>query len=282
MVVGRSRICHLRLADPKVSSEHLSLSWQEGQWRLRDLGSRNGTTLNGEHLRPGEERNLSRGDQLEVGALRLQLVDDSGPEACAHLVPGDRMQSASGGMLALPDEDHPTVTVFQGPEGQWLGEREGVEWEIFDGELISVEEQSWMLHLPRGHEATVEARTRGVEIGFAVSSDEERVDLHLVIEGVEQVLESRAHYYTLLTLARARMQDRDKPENREGWRQVPELCRMLRCDENKLNVDIFRCRQDLGRSGLTGAATVVERRRTTREVRYRPEQVQIRRLGRQG
>jgi hypothetical protein len=59
---------------------------------------------------------------------------------------------------------------------------------------------------------------------------------------------------------------------------VADLCHVLRCDENKLNVDIFRCRQDLGRAGVASAATIVERRRTSRELRFRPEAVTLRRL----
>jgi hypothetical protein len=277
-VLGRSGVCHPRLHHPQVSSEHLSLTWRDGVWKLRDLGSRNGTTVNGVRVPAGEERLLERGDTLGLGALTLEFVDASGPEPCARRLPGAETRSASGGVLALPDEARPLLTVFQGAEGEWIGERDGQEEEVLDGDVVALDGEAWMLHLPRGHVATQEARATAVALEFAVSPDEEAVELRVRIEAAERVLDARAHYYTLLTLARARLHDVTHGRTaRAGWRSVAELCHLLRCDENKLNVDIFRCRQDLGRCGLAAASSVVERRRTSRELRFRPEVVIIRR-----
>ncbi len=277
VVMGRSGVCHPRLKDPRVSSEHLSVTWRDGCWFVRDLGSRNGTTVGGERLASGEERALAAGDELGLGALRFVLVDAAGPEPCARRLPGEAMRSAQGGVLALPDDDRPILTVFQGADGEWVGERDGQEEEVLDGDVVSLDGEAWMLHLPRGHVATIEARATTAEIAFAVSPDEEHVELRLRLDGAERVLEARAHYYTLLTLARARLHDAEHGRGRSGWRSVAELCHDLRCDENKLNVDVFRCRQDLGRF-LPTAARVVERRRTSRELRFRPETVAIHRL----
>lgn len=263
-----------------MSSEHLSLTWRDGAWHLRDLGSRNGTTVNGARIRPGEERALIRGDRLGLGPYTLALVDDAGPEPIGRRLPGGELRGASGGVLALPDEERPLLTVFQGEDGAWLGERAGEEEEVFDGDVVTLEGEAWMLHLPRGHVATVEARASLVHFEFAVSSDEETVDLLLILDGARHLLPARAHYYTLLTLARARHHDAAHGRGgRAGWRSVADLCHLLRCDENKLNVDIFRCRQDLGRAGLATASSVVERRRTARELRFRPEAVSIARRG---
>ena len=53
--VGRTRstkanIKKLQIKDPDVSQEHAELVWQAGQWSVRDLGSTNGTQLNGMEL----------------------------------------------------------------------------------------------------------------------------------------------------------------------------------------------------------------------------------------
>ncbi len=216
------------------------------------------------------------GDTLGVGAHTFVLVDDGGPEPSGRRLEGGALRGASGGVLALPDEERPLLTVFQSEDGAWMGERDGLEAEVFDGDIVSLDGEAWMLHLPRGHIATVEARASVVQLEFAVSADEETVDLRVSVDGAVRVLEARAHYYTLLTLARARQHDAARGRGgRAGWRSVADLCHLLRCDENKLNVDIFRCRQDLGRSGLATASGVVERRRTARELRYRPEAVFI-------
>lgn len=279
VVLGRSGLCHPRLRDPLVSSEHASVSWREGAWHVRDLGSRNGTTVGGRRLAAGEDRVLAAGDEIGVGDLRFVLVDAGGPEPCARRLPAGETRSATGGVLAVPDEDRPILTVFQGPDGAWIGERDGEEEEVLDGDVVAVDDEVWMLHLPRGHVATVEARAGAFALQFGVSADEEHVELTLSVDGADRPLGARAHYYTLLTLARARLYDLEHGRaSRAGWRPVAEVCHVLRCDENKLNVDIFRCRQDLGRAGLAGAASVVERRRGSREVRFQPEAVRVFRL----
>jgi len=67
-VLGRGPTADLRLLTPGVSSLHASLAWDGLQWRLRDLGSRNGTALNGEVCRAGEDRSLSAGATFALGA----------------------------------------------------------------------------------------------------------------------------------------------------------------------------------------------------------------------
>jgi hypothetical protein len=42
---------------------------------------------------------------------------------------------------------------------------------------------------------------------------------------------------------------------------------MLRVDENKLSVDIYRARKVLSAEGIQGAPGFIERRRTSRQVR---------------
>jgi hypothetical protein len=50
---------------------------------------------------------------------------------------------------------------------------------------------------------------------------------------------------------------------------------MLATDENKMNVDFYRIRQDIGGLGLQNAAAVIERRRGSRQVRQAIRRVVI-------
>ncbi|MCW5876997.1 MAG: FHA domain-containing protein [Anaerolineales bacterium] len=50
VTIGRHPSCEWLLADDTVSSRHARLSFHHDQWWLEDLGSRNGTMLNGEAL----------------------------------------------------------------------------------------------------------------------------------------------------------------------------------------------------------------------------------------
>jgi hypothetical protein len=63
-------------------------------------------------------------------------------------------------------------------------------------------------------------RLEDVEIGFSVSRDEETVELVVKIGTRAIELGARSHHYTLLVLARQRLEDRDEgelPEAEQGW-----------------------------------------------------------------
>ena len=67
-VVGRSPTCRLHIPDGLVSGEHASLSWRDGRWLVRDLGSRNGTWVDGKRLGAGYQH--SGFDWLDTRARR--------------------------------------------------------------------------------------------------------------------------------------------------------------------------------------------------------------------
>lgn len=45
--IGRTKTSGLQIKDPAVSEKHAEVAYVEGRWRIRDLGSSNGTLLNG-------------------------------------------------------------------------------------------------------------------------------------------------------------------------------------------------------------------------------------------
>ncbi|HEX4405154.1 MAG TPA: FHA domain-containing protein [Polyangia bacterium] len=67
-IVGRSPDAQLRLSDTGISREHAELVVDGGRLRVRDLGSTNGTFLNGERA---DARELADGDKLSLGAATL-------------------------------------------------------------------------------------------------------------------------------------------------------------------------------------------------------------------
>jgi DNA-binding NtrC family response regulator len=62
----------IRLADPRVSASHLRLTRVMHRWVAEDVGSRNGTFINGEAVRRAV---LVRGDVIEVGQTFLVFLD---------------------------------------------------------------------------------------------------------------------------------------------------------------------------------------------------------------
>jgi hypothetical protein len=73
LVVGRVKGCDLLLADPSVSRRHVELVLGEKGVLLRDLGSGNGTKLNGERV---TEQVLAHGDVVALGQTKIRFVDE--------------------------------------------------------------------------------------------------------------------------------------------------------------------------------------------------------------
>jgi hypothetical protein len=67
--IGRSRQCDVVLGDPNVSREHAEIRPRGGSWILHDLGSTNGSSLNGRRIERAEV--LKAGDQIEIGTSSL-------------------------------------------------------------------------------------------------------------------------------------------------------------------------------------------------------------------
>jgi len=85
MVVGRGPDVEIALRDEELSQQHVALEFSGGGLRAVDLGSTNGTRLNGEAIQSHE---LAHGDRLEVGRHVLQLVlEEREAPAPVYLLP---------------------------------------------------------------------------------------------------------------------------------------------------------------------------------------------------
>jgi hypothetical protein len=71
VTLGRSRKCDVVLADGNVSREHAEIRPRGGSWVLSDLGSTNGTSLNGRRLNGPEQ--IKAGDEIEVGTSKIRF-----------------------------------------------------------------------------------------------------------------------------------------------------------------------------------------------------------------
>jgi predicted component of type VI protein secretion system len=69
VTVGRIAENAIELSDPSVSSRHAELSASDGVYRIKDLGSTNGSQLNGSALTPGESFELKPGDRIILGSV---------------------------------------------------------------------------------------------------------------------------------------------------------------------------------------------------------------------
>jgi hypothetical protein len=71
VLIGRSRRCDFVVRDPSVSRRHALLIRGQDGWTLYDLGSTNGTRINGWRV---ERATLRPGDDLELGGSRFRFA----------------------------------------------------------------------------------------------------------------------------------------------------------------------------------------------------------------
>jgi len=69
-IIGRGADCHVRLDEPNISRHHAELFWLRVQYEIRDLGSTNGTFVNGQ---PTQQAVLHDGDLLELGLVQVRF-----------------------------------------------------------------------------------------------------------------------------------------------------------------------------------------------------------------
>lgn len=72
VTLGRSRQCDVMVDDPNVSRTHAEVRPRGGSWVFADLGSTNGSRLNGRRVEGPEV--LKPGDEIELGTTVLKFV----------------------------------------------------------------------------------------------------------------------------------------------------------------------------------------------------------------
>jgi pSer/pThr/pTyr-binding forkhead associated (FHA) protein len=70
--VGRGQGCQVQLNDPMVSQLHARLFRSDRGLSIEDLGSTNGTFLNGRKV--GAAARLKKGDRIRVGPVELEVI----------------------------------------------------------------------------------------------------------------------------------------------------------------------------------------------------------------
>ena len=286
-LIGRDHACDLRLADERVSQHHARLVLHAGEWRFEDLGSRNGSSVNGRPSTPGSSRVLSVDDVLVIGTpnetWQVHALD----------APGLLARSAHGAVvtgddhLSLPSAREPEATVYRQPTGRWVVEGPDQVRAIRHRDQLVVQSIPWRVFLPDTQRATVESDHRSlgireVALHFSVSSDEEDVEITLRSGTRDQILRQRSHSYLLLTLARERMADQarsDLAEAEQGWVYRDDLCSMLRLSKSVMFLQIHRARKQLEAAGVASAFDLVERRAGSGQLRLGVARLEVVRRG---
>jgi hypothetical protein len=268
------------LCSAAVSREHAWISWSPTGWEIRDLGSHNGTWVDGERLPPGTRAPLVEGVGIGFGGALAthRLSDGSPPEPLLRAADGTWIEGR-GGLLDIPGAEGERV-LLRDPAGRWIVEERGSPRALTHGEALVLAGVEYRVHLPSELAQTLPFPQAGLPpptARFRVSRDEEEVELVVVEDGRVYDLGSRAHHYLLLVLARHRLADElgGRPSGEHGWIDAALLARQLRHDNRQVNLLVHRARRQAADAGLLCAHALVERRERSRQLRLGPVAIEI-------
>ncbi|MDQ3623046.1 MAG: FHA domain-containing protein [Verrucomicrobiota bacterium] len=81
VTVGRVPDNSLHIDNASVSSRHATLTLVDGDYVLRDIGSTNGTRVNGQALAPETDQRLQDGDRVRFGQIEAVYASENPAEA---------------------------------------------------------------------------------------------------------------------------------------------------------------------------------------------------------
>jgi hypothetical protein len=282
-LVGRAPACALLLEGRLVSGEHAVITWHEDGWRVRDLGSRNGTFLNGDRIEPRVVYRCSLGTSLAFGDQQLvwKLVDASAPTPMLLPLNGGAACLMERGILLVPNAEEPMASIHQGAHGAWLLELPEHVQVIEDGALVQLSGRAWRFHAP---DVWVPTESFGqhplaletTQLCFRVSMDEETVELDLRCPAKLIPMGRRTAFYLLLTLARIRLEQRTSES--QGWVHWSELATMLHAEQTEINLWVHRIRERFAEVGFARPGAIVERRSGTGQLRIGTDDIVIARM----
>jgi len=245
------------LIDAAVSRIHFLLEYHAPDWYLVDY-SRNGTWLNDERIKKGEQVVLSQGDKISIGnkhAISFDLADNSAPVDL--LCRRDSNESPIVESLKLQADNHLPNTKncqlrIKRNAQDWVLEHEHSKQVLHDGDWLTMNKESWQMVLTNIPDSTLELddnppTLEELTLHLHSSLDEETVFGRIVSHKAEVELPARSHHYLLLLLARQSVLDsKEKVDNTEcGWVYMEELVRLLRGPETLINIQIHRARKQL-------------------------------------
>ena len=78
--IGRDKLAMIPLSDQRISRQHVAIFYQKHRFNIKDLGSTNGTFLNGAKI---TESPLKHGDMFQMGDTVCQFFVAQRPQAAA-------------------------------------------------------------------------------------------------------------------------------------------------------------------------------------------------------
>lgn len=242
------------LKSPDISRTHAVISWNNDTWSIKDT-STNGTFVNGRRI-DNRGTQLLQHDRIQFGNLQAdywELIDNHAPQSMLLPVSPGLEPVLLSGLVGLPSEQQPDITLYASADGQWMCESSAGTYPLKSGDLVGTEEKTWRFvdSKPSSETEVIAAdhlpADEKIGLDFSVSQNEEHVSLTVLLNNQAFNLSQRSHHYLLLLLARKRLEDQqgNVSDQERGWLLKEQLATMLGMSESHINIQIYRFRKQL-------------------------------------
>jgi hypothetical protein len=202
-----------------------------------------------------------------------ELADDSMPDVMLVNVDTGEQRLFCEAIVGIPSDANPIGTILPSAEGGFrLETQDAPPRNLVNGASFLVDGLLYRFCCPDCVRGTVttnaQSHSNSIRLEFRVSADEEFVELSYIEKGEVYPLGARSHNHLLLTLARARLRDSQEatPARSCGWVYKEDL--VAGCESpQRVDNDVFRIRQHLGKYDPNLAIEIIERRTRTRQLR---------------
>ena len=107
-VAGREAGCDILIENIGISRQHCRLLWEDGRFKVEDMGSSNGTILNGEKIPAAAE--VKDGDEIKIGKYRLLFHHAPGEPPPPAKGEGEGLTGIMEGKAEAEAEEKPPAT----------------------------------------------------------------------------------------------------------------------------------------------------------------------------
>jgi hypothetical protein len=267
--VGSDALCTVPVPDPRVSTPHALLRYDSrSRWVVRDLGSRNGTWLNGAPITAFVDHPLAAGDKLVFGSAEAgtwTIGSTEPPVAFAvHRKTGACVRGTTD-----------TLVVVDG-DVRWELARLGDLWELQPGDderpawsgMPLGADNAWTVYLPQ-HGSTVGVRPfslRTATLAFVEHDTDEGVSFTLEQDGRTLELGDSALWRLLWVLADERAHSPRPDETERGWISISDLEHRTGLDRKSIDIYVGRLKKELTQRKVLDVSGVVEVRNNWRRI----------------
>jgi hypothetical protein len=252
---------------------HASILWNGTYWLIHDT-STNGNFINGQSLVTGIKTKLETGDIIQFGAINADkwiFENNDAPKNMLVSIDNDNNTIELDGIVALPNDQSPEVTIYQEQNGEWVYEDQSGITTLQAGLKITIKQASCYFVNAYTFDETIKAESidnisvANIKTHFNVSKNEEHVSLNIQFMNQPINLGERTHHYLLLLLARKRLKDKlaGFDETEQGWIDKDLLSQQIGLEENHINILIYRFRKQLlkAKPSAMKLLQIIERRR---------------------